>query len=313
MIYTLTMNPCLDRYLLVDQLHPDDTNRVKRVLEYPAGKGIDVSRVIREMEGDSVAITLLGGTTGNRIRKMLDSEMVLHADIFLENETRTNTIIQHPQTQYRFSVKGSRISPRQAKHAMEYLDKLVRPDDIVVISGSVPPGTPREFYYQAISLLSQRKSRVFFDSDAKNLSQGLRGTPFGIKPNVYEFERLTGEPLDLSDRKSLLEKGQQVLAEYELGYLLLSLGEKGAFAFSREQVLFCQSIPVEVKSAVGAGDSFLAGFVLEYAKGSDFCRCFRTAMACGNASVMTPGTELCRKEDVLSLQEKLRVEEVQLP
>ena len=308
MIFTITVNPCLDRYLYIDKLLLEDTTRVKVTKDYPAGKGIDVSRVIKELDGNSVAISFLGGDNGRKIEEMLDKEGVIYTAVRTTKETRMNTILQEKKVQYRLSLPGPKISKSDLNQLYETLKLLIRDNDTVVISGSLPQGVPTTFYADLISFLKTKNTLIYFDSDGDNLKTGIASSPDCIKPNLYEFQRILEKNIDANNKKKLSEYGIKIIEKYGLKEILLTLGSQGALLISKEIVLYASSAQVPVKSAVGSGDSFLAAYVLKREQGASIEEAFKWANASGNASVMTPGTELCHKKDVLKLLEKVHVE-----
>jgi len=309
MIFTLTMNPCLDRYIYVDELIVDDTIRAKKVVDYPAGKGIDVSRVIRELGGVSIAIALVGGANGRRLEEMLDKEGVIYSSIRVPQETRMNIILETSKGQYRISMPGEKIGVKKLQVVLEVLNALVRQGDVVVVSGSLPKGVAAEFYTGIIFTLKQWGATVYFAADGDKLKPGLIGQPDYIKPNLHEFQRLIGK--NVSSREEIISEARKVIEIHELKAILLTLGGEGAYFISNEKVLYTKTIKVPVKSAVGAGDSFLAGFVLKKTEGASDEEALRWANASGTAAVMTPGTRLCRKSDVEKLLEKVEVERIE--
>jgi 6-phosphofructokinase 2 len=303
------MNPCLDRYIYVDELIVDDTIRAKKVVDYPAGKGIDVSRVIRELGGVSIAIALVGGANGRRLEEMLDKEGVIYSSIRVPQETRMNIILETSKGQYRISMPGEKIGVKKLQVVLEVLNALVRQGDVVVVSGSLPKGVAAEFYTGIIFTLKQWGATVYFDADGDKLKAGLIGQPDYIKPNLHEFQRLIGK--NVSSREEIISEARKVIEIHELKAILLTLGGEGAYFISNEKVLYTKTIKVPVKSAVGAGDSFLAGFVLKKTEGASDEEALRWANASGTAAVMTPGTRLCRKSDVEKLLEKVEVERIE--
>jgi 6-phosphofructokinase 2 len=309
MIFTLTMNPCLDRYIYVDELIVDDTIRAKKVVDYPAGKGIDVSRVIRELGGVSIAIALVGGANGRRLEEMLDMEGVIYSSIRVPQETRMNIILETSKGQYRISMPGEKIGVKKLQVVLEVLNALVRQGDVVVVSGSLPKGVAAEFYTGIIFTLKQWGATVYFDADGDKLKAGLIGQPDYIKPNLHEFQRLIGK--NVSSREEIISEARKVIEIHELKAVLLTLGGEGAYFISNEKVLYTKTIKVPVKSAVGAGDSFLAGFVMKKTEGASDEEALRWANAAGTAAVMTPGTRLCRRSDVEKLLEKVEVERIE--
>lgn len=306
MIFTLTMNPCLDRYIYVDDLKLDDTIRAKKVVDYPAGKGIDVSRVIKELGGISVAISLLGGDIGRKIEEMLDMEGVIYTTIRVSVETRTNIILETNSGQFRISVPTKKVSRKKLETVLEVLNAIVRKGDIIVISGSLPTGVSPDFYTGIIFALKQWGVYVYFDADGEKLKSGLLGGPDVIKPNQHEFERLVGKKIEKFE--DFIEQGKKLILEYNLKEILLTLGSKGSLLLANDEGYFAKPIDVPVKSAVGAGDSFLAAYVLMREKGR--YEAFKWANAAGNAAVMTPGTELCKKDDVLNLLDRVQIERI---
>ena len=310
MIFTLTMNPTLDRYLYIDELKEDDTVRVKRYSDYPAGKGIDVSRVIRELGGVSVAVALLGGATGRKIEELLDEEGVIYTAIRVEPETRTNIILQLKDHQYRLSLPGETVRREKLEKVRETLQALVRPGDTVVISGSLPKGVSPDFYTGIIFILKQFGAVVYFDSDGENLKAGVLAEPKGIKPNIHELSRLYGKPIEENDLAEILKAASDIHRNYRIEEVMVSLGGQGAILYTKDGIWGVKVPKLPVVSAVGAGDSFLAAFVMKRTEGADYETALRWAGAAGSAAVLTPGTQLCRKEDVEALLERIEVKKI---
>lgn len=308
MIFTLTMNPCLDRYIYVDELVLDDTIRAKKVVDYPGGKGIDVSRVIRELGGVSIAVAIVGGDTGLKLEEMLNREGVIFTPVRVPQETRLNVIIETKAGQYRMSMPGEKISAKKLHGVFEVLSALVRPGDVVIVSGSLPRGVVADFYTGIVFSLKQWGATVYFDADGDKLKAGLVGQPDYIKPNLHEFQRLVGA--QLSSEGEIVSKAREIIEHFELKGILLTMGGRGAYLVTQERVLYTKTVEVKVKSAVGAGDSFLAGFVLKKTEGASDEEALRWANAAGTAAVMTPGTRLCRKADVDRLLERIEVVEI---
>ncbi len=309
MIYTLTLNPCLDRYLYVNRLVEDDTIRAHRVKDWPAGKGIDVSRAIKEIGGFSVAIALLGGDTGRKIEEMLDEEGVVFATIRTRKETRMNVIVVEEDTEkrYRFSLPFEVCNDRQER-VLEVLSGLLRKGDWFVVSGSLPKGFEKDFYRRVIELAKSRNVRTLLDSSGQPFVEGLKASPDVIKPNHHEIKEAFGWEADTPFKAKLA--AQHLREEFGVKEVLISLGSKGSFMLTDEGAFFSPALKLPVKSAVGAGDSFVAGYVWERSRGASYLEAFKLANACGNAAVLTEGTRLCRAEDVEKLYPQIRVERI---
>ncbi|QSZ28007.1 1-phosphofructokinase family hexose kinase [Aceticella autotrophica] len=305
MIFTLTMNPSLDRYLYVDDLILDDTIRVKKVEEYAAGKGIDVSRVIREMGGTSVAICPLGGDNGIKIEFLLDNERVLYSAVRIKKETRMNIIVQSLKGQYRMSLPGASLTRFEYELIMDMIKAVPRSGDTLIASGSLPEGLLPSAYFEIVKLCKDMGLRVYVDTDSENLKEAVKASPFGIKPNIYELSRLIGKDLK---KDEVGEAVKEISEKYGITDVLVTLGKDGAIAYVDKKLYKMEPIEVEVKSSVGAGDSFLAGFV--HKRDNSIEDALKLAMACGSASVMNEGTTLCKKKDVKKLLKEVVIERI---
>ncbi|MFO7881073.1 MAG: hexose kinase [Kosmotogaceae bacterium] len=306
MILSLTMNPCLDRYFYIDTLKEDDTNRVNNIMDYPAGKGIDISRAINEMKGHSVAITLLGGDTGKQIMEMLDKEGVVYSTVNLNHNTRTNIIIQTKENQYRFSVPGLPIDKIEEKKVLKNIETLLREGDYLLISGSIPQGLPDDFYYRIINKANEMGSKVYFDADNELLLKGIKASPWGIKPNLHEFSRLIGE--EPETEKAIIKSLKDTAETYSLKDILLTLGKDGAICLIEGSVFRVKVPEVKVNSAVGSGDTFLGVYCMYRETGHKLEFCLKIAGAASSAAAMTSGTELCKYDDAKDLVDRVTVE-----
>jgi len=152
MIATVTLNPCLDQHINVDGLVVDGTNRWSRLYRYAGGKGIDVSRAIYEMGGRTIAYGFIGGSVGRTVEILLDEEGVPFSFTPIENETRTNFIITDTRTyrQTRIDAPGPHISKDELDRFIRKMRRIYPKPDLIVISGSVPPGVPTNFYYESV-------------------------------------------------------------------------------------------------------------------------------------------------------------------
>ncbi|MCL4408392.1 MAG: PfkB family carbohydrate kinase, partial [Thermotogae bacterium] len=171
MIFTLTMNPSLDRYLYIDELIPDDSIRVKDTQEYAAGKGIDVSRVIKEIGGTSIAICPLGGSNGERMEFMLDNERVLYAAVRVKHETRMNIIVQSRKNQYRLNLQGKPLTETEYEMIIDMLKTVLREKDVLVASGSLPLGLQSSVYGDIVKIAKSKNVKIYVDTDGENLKE----------------------------------------------------------------------------------------------------------------------------------------------
>lgn len=300
MIYTITLNPALDHFLDVVELRLDDANRVVTESLYAGGKGIDVSRAIRHLGSDSMALGFIGGHNGQTMIDLLKKEGVTCYFTAIAGETRRNIIIgaiRHG-TQTMLNSRGPLITKDEWKAFLTHLALLELRDAYVILSGSLPRGVPVEAYRQIIALVRREGARAILDTDGPGLKWGLKATPFAIKPNVNELRRLTGKPLRTEG--AILSAARQ-LHRTGIEIVLVSMGYRGLLLVSRDACYRATPPSVSVRSTVGAGDSAVAGFVFSHAGGKALEDCARFATAAGTAATLAPGNQLCRLADVQRL------------
>ncbi|MCB1043427.1 MAG: 1-phosphofructokinase [Acidobacteria bacterium] len=309
MIYTMTLNPCLDRHLEVDDLVLDDANRIKQETRYPAGKGIDVSVVIAELGGHSTALGFVGGYAGLELEGMLINRGVHCEFTRISGETRTNIHIFNRATGHQTSLNASGPTIKDAElgalcHQLRHLDPE---PDYLVLSGSVPKGVNAKIYQQMTSWMHEQKVRVALDSDGEPFREAVRMRPYLIKPNLHELSRYFETDLRSADVQEIAVRCHHFL-ELGVEMVVVSMGSRGLLVRTAEITLRARVPKVEVLSTIGSGDSVIGGMVCELARGGSLVDAVRQGAACGTATAMTPGTALCRSEDVHQLMQQVQVE-----
>ncbi|MEZ4631614.1 MAG: 1-phosphofructokinase [Deinococcales bacterium] len=305
MIHTLTVNPALDITYRIAKLQLDDSARASAVYRAPGGKGINVSRVAARLSHPTVAMGFMGGRAGDEIMEMLHAEGVRTWFSELETDTRTNVIVQDDSNkQLRITAKGYEVSKEDIHNLIESIFDLRQPD-FLVLSGSLAEGMPKDFYAQLIQKASAEGIKTVTDADGEALKAAIKAGCALIKPNQYELSRLVGREL-----KTLSEAHQAALEALEMGVsvVVASLGAEGAMYVSKDAALFARAPKVKVDSAVGAGDSLLAGVLVALAERHSPEEALRLGVACGSATAMTPGTELCYKETIDALYDEVGLE-----
>lgn len=313
MIYTITLNPALDHYLEVDDLDMDDANRVHAETLYAGGKGIDVSRAIRHLGGNSIALGFIGGHNGHILVDLLKRGGVTSYFTSIAQETRRDIIIstKRPAAQTLLHARGPSVDAEEWRCFLAHLRLLDLQDAYVVVGGSLPRGVPPDAYRQIITLVQRRGAKAVLDADGPCLRAGLKAKPFAIKPNVHELQRALGRPLR-TDAEIL--RAAAALHRTGVEIVIVSLGRRGLLVVSEQdrRPVALRTIPpaVTVRSRVGAGDSTVAGFVFRLAGGKGLEECARFATACGTAATLAPGNQLCRLSDVQRLLPRIKVEEL---
>ena len=311
MIATITLNPSLDRTVIVDGLKVNESNRWTSVHHYAGGKGIDVSRAIHEMGGQTIAYGFIGGDEGRTLEVKLDEEGVPFSFTPIEQETRVNFIIADTRASQQtiINAPGPHISKRELGRFLKKLRGIYPSPELMVASGSVPPGVPIDIYYTIVQEAKSHRVRTILDSAGQWLEEGIKAKPYLIKPNIREAEELlrTELPTEEAITKAVLN-----LIEMGVEIAVISRGEDGVIAATRDGMFKAVPPPVKVRSAVGAGDCTIAGLALKLARGEPLIEACRLAVAMGTAAVLTPGTELAHRADVEKLLPQIKVSRVSI-
>ncbi len=306
MIYTVTLNPALDRYIEVEDIVVDDANRITSECFYAGGKGIDVSRAIRHLGGESMALGFIGGQSGQLLLDLLKQEGVTTYFTPIAGETRCNVLINPLRRRHQtmLNAAGPLVTEREWAGFLAHLALLDLRDAVVVACGSLPRGVPEDAYAQIIRLARSRGASTIIDADGAALRAAVEAKPFAIKPNVNELRRLVGEVV--SGEEELLGAAAE-LNRKGVDVVMVSRGPEGLLLVSRDAWYRAVPPSVTVKSTIGAGDSTVAGFVFKHAGGKNLEECARFATACGTAATLAPGNQLCQARDVQRLVPRIRL------
>lgn len=306
MIYTVTLNPALDKTVQIPSFRLGEVNRISAMRTDPGGKGINVSKVLRELGEPSVAAAILGGAAGQKIESALHALGIEGMYLFTGHETRTNLKIVDPTLHTNTDVNepGAPADEAVLSKLLTQLTDRLRPGDLVVLSGKAPAGAPDTLYRDWILACRAAGAAVHLDAEGELLRQGVTAGPALIKPNQAELSGVMGRPLTTEDET--IRAAQELLAQ-GVGCVAVTKGAGGALLCWEDCVLRCESPRVPVGSTVGAGDSVVAA--LAYARQRQLSRedTARLAMATGAANVMCSGTQAARLGDIEQLLPQVRI------
>jgi 6-phosphofructokinase 2 len=307
MIYTVTISPSLDRMVEVEELIYDEVNPIVDAKEHSAGKGVDVSRVIKELGGRSIAIGFVGGYNGLQFEGKLLNEGLVCDFLRIGEETKTNIILlqQKRKMQTLLATSGPRLGETELAMFFEKL-RAIPAGSYVVLNGNLPATMDDQFFAQAITVLKQKGAKVILDSDGEPMRNGVAASPFLVKPNIHELGRLLGK--SIVDLGEVVEGGRSLLDSSR--YVVVSLGARGAVGISEEGVYHAVPPKVEVRSSAGAGVSLVAGMVWALSRGDELDEDLALGVACGTATTLNAGNDLCRKEDVGIIRKSLIVKKI---
>lgn len=301
-IATVTVNAALDVASVVPQLMPERKLRCEGPTREAGGGGVNVARGIHALGGEATACVALGGATGEVVRSLLEAEGVAMRVVRTQEWTRENVNIVERSTgnQYRFCMPGPRLAEAEWQQLIEQAAG-VEPE-LVVVSGSLAAGVPTDFYARAAKRLG---GRIIVDTSGDALLACRGIGVYLIKASLREFATLIGATR--VDEGKLRQLAAQAVAGGVCEVLVVSLGAGGALWTTATEQQRLLAPAVEVRSSVGAGDTMVAGVALALARGGSLAEAVRYGVAAGSATVMQPGTALCRREDVERLLPQVRV------
>lgn len=305
MIYTVTLNPALDKTVEIPSLTVDAVNRITSMRTDPGGKGINVSKVIGKLGGNSIAAGILGGDTGRAILSALESMGLTTCFHFVEGETRTNMKIIDPEAHTNTDINepGVTVSEEILGELLTELLGKVTEKDIVVISGSMPKGSPQDTYYTWTKAFREKGAKVILDADGELLKAGLKASPYLIKPNNHELSALTGKTLETP--RELEETARSLMKEYGIEKTVVSMGGAGALYVTADETIYAEGLKVPVGSTVGAGDSVVAALAVAEESGMSLEETVCLSTATGAANVMCSGTQAAEYEVIEKLIPKV--------
>jgi len=307
-IVTLTLNPSIDESSEAEVVRPIRKTRTHNQRYDPGGGGINVARVASELGAPACAIYFAGGATGSLLDALLRGRGFEPKRIDIAGNTRISHMIFETSTglEYRFVPEGPEILEHECKTCLAALDRMSF--DFLVASGSLPRQIAPTFYVRVGEIARRKGAKFILDTSGLALEKTLSaGGVYLAKPSLGEFEHIVGR--SLADERAQEEAALELVKRGAVSLLAVTLGRDGAFLASERGIRRIAAMPVEARSAVGAGDSFVAGMTVGLAQGMEIEEAFIYGMAAGTAAVLTPGTELCRRADVERLFAELKARE----
>ena len=295
MIITITLNPAIDRTLVLEApVELSAVNSVVKSYVEVGGRGINVSRAIRAIGGECVALGFTAGNNGRSLKNALTALGITHDFTDVTGETRTNTQIVHPGGEHTdFNEPGTAVEEEDYLRFIEKLKTYLDPKNLFVLCGRIPPGMKEKQYLKIIRIIKKAGCSLLIDSDGDTMRSTLPFKPDFIKPNSTELAKLTGKPL-------LAEGAQTICA---------SLGYNGAiFVNHTDKPLYIiANAGAAAQSAVGSGDAMVGAIAHAYSQGMSYEETAKFAVAMGTASAKLPGTQMATMKEAYEVYETLKV------
>lgn len=295
MIGTITLNPCIDKTLVISDFTYGGMNRVANKHENISGKGVNVSVALTQIKVPVRTLGINYRNGGEAFVNGLEKLGIDYENIIVDGTIRENIKVLDTKTNItsELNQKGDFISEETLDKFDEMLESVMDDLDILVITGSVPQGVCTSYYSKVVEKANSKGIKCILDSEGELLIEGMKAKPYLIKPNLYEFQSAFGlETKKIEDIiiicREIVAKGIQVVC--------LSMGEDGALIVDGKEAYLCKPTPIDVKSTQGAGDSLVAGICIAMEKGLPISEMLRYGVAAAQGSLIQEGTSLCTKE-----------------
>lgn len=298
-ILCIALNPAIDISCEADRVQPTLKTRTRNQTRHAGGGGTNVARVIAELGGRPRLAFLCGGVTGQLYQSLVEEYGIACDGFEVAQPTRIAYAVRDLQTnlEYRFVPEGPSVSEEELEPLMRLVQEF--DGDYVVASGSLPKGLPDDTYAQMADAATSRGARFILDTSGAALKTALdRSRMFLIKPSIGELESWAGASLD---EEGARDAANRIVQSGAAEHVVVSFGRQGALLANRDGIVRAAGQRVRTVSATGAGDSFVGAMTWWLAQGNPVGDAFRLGLAAGAAASMTPGTELCRRDDVFRL------------
>ena len=309
MIYTLTLNPALDKEYRIPDLALDSVLRAMSLNMDFGGKGFNIARMLAAFGQDSVALGLVGGHAGQLLENGLKGLRIRTDFVHVAGETRTNvSIVSQKSKRYiKVNESGPTILAGETEELLEKIEAAVRAGDWWVLAGSLPPGMLADSYARIINILNAHDAKAILDTSGEALRLGCAARPYLIKPNLEEMAQLTGRTLD---KDAAIEAALTEVHAMGVAHIVLSAGEGRSMWSAGEHKW--QAVPpkIEQGNPTGAGDAMLAGIVYRLQAGASLEEAFAWGVATGSAAASMPGTRMPTRMAVELLLKEVVVKEV---
>ena len=304
MITTVTLNPAIDTRYFIEDFKEGRLFRAEKTIKSPGGKGLNVTKVLRQMDADVVATGIIGGKNGEWIQENL-KKMDIKEEFYVSSaETRVCIAVLAKHSETEILESGEELTDSDLRAFEKKLMELVEKSDVITMSGSLPKGMDAGYYQKLVELVNRKGKKVILDTSGKSLLEGVKGKPYLIKPNFDELEYVLGESIDGRDK---IKKAVEKLKNLGAQNVLVSLGGEGAIYFG-EEILKITIPKIKIHNTVGSGDSSVAGFAKGLDDGLELNEILKLSMACGMSNAQSMETGRVIPEDVKEFMGNITVE-----
>ncbi|TFG02775.1 MAG: hypothetical protein EU542_04075 [Promethearchaeota archaeon] len=316
-LIAVLLNPTIDQIYEIENFHVGGTFKVNQSVVFPVGKAISFSLGVRQLNDERNIIKVIACIGKDEIplySTFLKSKKIDFEFIEVNGKTRSNKTINDPieKTTTHIREKGFDLDGRTLAEFKKVIKNNMREGNLFTFSGSIPPNVNDDIYFEFINSCREIGLETALDANGTSLTEGIKAKPTIIKPNLLELSQILRDPklndLNFSDNHQALDfimNNASKLLDEKTKIILITLGKNGAILLTKNKHFYGNIKVEQVIDTVGSGDSFLAGFILNYFKKKDMLECFKHALACGAANTLIPGPGIFKKEDAMKLYKKI--------
>ncbi|WP_454053599.1 1-phosphofructokinase [Clostridium sp. Marseille-Q7071] len=307
---TITLNPSIDRRYNIERFEKGKVFRTNDLQYTPGGKGLNVAKIIKTLNEPVIATGFLGGRSGRYIEEKLDEMNIRHNFVSIDGETRSClAIISDDGSQTEILESGPSISQTDMKRFYKLYEELIRQDEIICISGSMPKDVGIETYKNLIETANKEGKKILLDTSGEALKKGMEARPYLIKPNKEELENLIGNVI--STEEDIIKAVSPILKE-GINIVAVSLGREGCLVFNDNYMYRVRTPKVKAVNPVGSGDAMIAGFAVSLKRNYEFENMLKLAAACGTSNALEEETGRVDINNINRLIDDIVIEKIKL-
>ena len=301
MIYTVTFNPAIDYVINEEKLDYQGVNKISNHFYQLGGKGINASILLNNLKNKNLALFFTSGNVGEMIKTKCQEEDIHYLNFNSGFESRINVKVNTLKNNFEINQKSNQLNKKEFKSFLNYLKNNLTKDDYLLIMGSYDSFGNLE---KLVKIASKAKSKIILDIASNDLLKIIKSySIFFIKPNQEEFEEILN--LKNLNKKQIIIEAKKILDKTKLINIAVSQGSKGSIFVNKENIFEFNLPKTKIVNPVGAGDSFVAGFLSHYIQTSDYKKSFYFANACGIATAKTIG--IAKKEKILKIYKSIKI------
>ena len=304
MVYTLTLNPAVDYYIDMNNFEEGELNKVNNAYTLAGGKGINVSKVLKNFNVDSIALGFCGGFTGDYIKKHLKEYGIKENFIYLEEDTRINIKLKTEKTESEIAGKSPNVPKEKSDELLTFINTNIKENDILVLSGSVPNSVSSSIYKEIINK-SCKNIKIILDARDEAFKIAVKEKVFLTKPNKKELGEYFNKTIKTTEdiikyAKELIKEGSE--------NVIVSLSKEGSVLVTKDEVYIGNAPEGKLISSVGSGDSMVAGIVYGLSKNLSLSDAYKYAIASGSSTACSEG--LTTFENMNNFLEKVEIKKI---